>query len=199
MPNISDKDDLVHIIATTLNKVQKTSACHGKCLATLKKQVHHKKFYDVFFPMLSRIFLVFKREPTIERIVKFVTTFSTDPEYWDEIFVSKLIRYLLKFINAEDKAVRFRVSQIASEIMNNLPNDVEVEYVHLLKMFMISDSLWDDVANAFIPRLTDKVPIIRSYAIAVLNRLQDATDPDDDITQEYIRILQNDSNKFVFF
>lgn len=45
--------------------------------------------------------------------------------------------------------------------------------------------------------MQDKIPIVRMHAVNLLSRLQDVTDPEDEIVKEYIRLMANDSNKFV--
>jgi hypothetical protein len=49
--------------------------------------------------------------------------------------------------------------------------------------------------TSMIPRLRDKLPIIRVYAIQLLSRFQDPQDEDDEIHLEFIRMLENDVNR----
>jgi hypothetical protein len=62
--------------------------------------------------------------------------------------------------------------------------------------FTQSDSFWNEIIEIILPRLKDKIPIIRMYAVSSLARLQDPTDEEDDILTEFFRLLSHDSNKF---
>lgn len=55
----------------------------------------------------------------------------------------------------------------------------------------------DFIATTYVHRMQDKIPIVRMHAVNLLSRLQDVTDPEDEIVKEYIRLMANDSNKFV--
>lgn len=117
-------------IATIFTRAQKTTAAHKKCVQLLKKIETQPNFSKHFLQTILPILLVFKREPAIERIVQFIVNFIVDEEKYDQKFTSDIIRKLSKYSNAKDKAVRFRVCQIVSNIINSLPDDADFEYVY---------------------------------------------------------------------
>lgn len=48
-----------------------------------------------------------------------------------------------------------------------------------------------------IERTRDKIPIIRSQAVAALSRLQNPLDASDDVISQYLALLSNDSSVYV--
>lgn len=80
-------------IADILNQTQKTFACHRKAIKVLRKIQRRDpgSFIEVksahvvrlltepqeFTPYLKQILLIFKREPSVERLVQFIIAFCT--------------------------------------------------------------------------------------------------------------------------
>ena len=61
----------------------------------------------------------------------------------------------------------------------------------------ISDDLWNDMITALTPRLKDKAPNVRLWAIKAAHRLQNPNDEDDVIMSEICRLMISDTNKDV--
>jgi hypothetical protein len=61
----------------------------------------------------------------------------------------------------------------------------------------VSEDLFEEMADAMLVRLKDKVPVVRVHAAAALSRLQDPTDAEDPVTSEYLRLVGSDSSKEV--
>ena len=104
----------------------------------------------------------------------------------DAAFAVNLLASLVPLHNAKDKAVRLRVCQLVSGLLNGLGEDAE-----------ISDELWALLEEALLFRLKDKVPAVRCAAVAALKRLQDPSDVDDAVISEYLRLLSCDTSKDV--
>jgi condensin complex subunit 3 len=140
---------------------------------------------------IKGILVQFKREPAVERCVKYVVRLTTHAGEGDEApledaFAMNLLEWLLNNSRAKDKAVRYRVCQLVQCIMNSLSDDAE-----------ISDVLWDTLQESMLERLRDKVPLVRAHAVAALERLQDPSDKEDPVCTEYIRMLQADTSNVV--
>jgi condensin complex subunit 3 len=61
----------------------------------------------------------------------------------------------------------------------------------------VDDDFWDEVLKFLLPRMNDKIPVVRKHAVSAVSRLQDPTDVNDAVVSEYIRLLGNDSSKEV--
>eukprot|EP00966_Prymnesium_polylepis_P190420 4412676-Prymnesium_polylepis.1 len=61
----------------------------------------------------------------------------------------------------------------------------------------VSDELFEAVEAAMLERCRDKVPSVRAFAVRALFRLQDPTEPRDEITRELLRLMGEDSAKEV--
>ena len=61
----------------------------------------------------------------------------------------------------------------------------------------VDDDFWDEILKFLLPRMNDKIPVVRKHAVSAVSRLQDPTDALDAVTSEYIRLLGNDSSKEV--
>ena len=89
-------------------------------------------FAEEFIEHVDRLLIVWKREPAVERLCKFVVHFVTTPDQQkgsaSESLFLQLIRHLLEASNANDKAVRFRASDIIASMMNQLDEEAELEY-----------------------------------------------------------------------
>lgn len=90
-------------------------------------------FRDEFIQHVNRLLIVWKREPAVERLCKFVVHFVTTPDQQkgpaNESLFLQLIKHLLEASNANDKAVRFRTSDLIASMMNQLDEEAELECV----------------------------------------------------------------------
>ena len=101
---------------------------------------------------MNRVLLVYKKENSSERVVEFIQLFathaSTDIEQRSQ-FISAVIRYdsrisncvqisallsrhLISCCPAKDKAVRLQSVGIIGAILQNLPEDAEIECVNCI-------------------------------------------------------------------
>eukprot|EP01018_Ginkgo_biloba_P038171 Gb_36529 [translate_table: standard] len=158
-------DEFPLCIARILNECQHSYALHPRRIKELVvvRRDHKEEFMKEWWQTLRPLFLVMKREPAVERIVKFVAAFSAyrDESHGDECdaFLEEFFGILLFSSDASHKAVRFRACQILSEVIMRLPDNAEV-----------SNEVWDEVIVCMQRRMQDKVPIIRVYAVRALAR-----------------------------
>lgn len=68
---------------------------------------------------------------------------------------------------ANSNAVRFRVCQFINKLLGNMPENAQID-----------DDLFDQINNAMLIRLKDKIPNVRIQAVLALSRLQDPKDDD---------------------
>ena len=104
----------------------------------------------------------------------------------DEEFLSRLVMHLLQFTDAKDKAVRFRTCQVVSRVLSALSEDAD-----------LPEELWEKLEETMVPRLKDKIPVVRCMAISALSRLQDPNDAEDTVVSEYMNLVENDASKDV--
>lgn len=133
-------------IAEVLRDCQKTFASHKRGIKTLKKiqKNEPEAFPKQFIPLINRLLIIFKREPSVERLIQFIITFATTPsntaDHADDVnashnssngddydFALLLLSYLLEYTNVKEKAVRFRTCQLVAGIVNALSESAEIE------------------------------------------------------------------------
>ncbi|PRP79977.1 hypothetical protein PROFUN_05953 [Planoprotostelium fungivorum] len=170
-----------------LHQVQRTFACHRKAAVSLRavQSQDPQKFQTILKRFLKPILVIFKREPSIERLISFIVSFATlQDETGTEGTLQTcvwILEYALKCSASKEKSVRFRSTQIVAGIINGLAPDAD-----------LSDSLWNRLLEKMSARTRDKVPIIRAQSTIALSRLQDPSQEDDPVIQEYIRMLECD-------
>ncbi|XP_068133982.1 condensin complex subunit 3 [Hyperolius riggenbachi] len=150
-------------------------------------------FLEEFINLLKYPLIVYRREPSVERVMdfvaKFVTSFhSSSEEEEDEMDeenspVNFLFNFLLQSHTANSMAVRFRVCQLIYKLLVNLPENAQID-----------DDLFDKIHDAMLIRVTDRVPNVRIQAVLALARLQDPSNPDCAVSNVYVHLLENDLN-----
>jgi condensin complex subunit 3 len=110
------------LVPRLLNECQKSQACHLRAVKQLVecRKNDEREFLEVWKRSLQPLFLVAKREPTVERIVSFAASFMA---HWDEEharecerFFESFLSTLLNWTEAGHKTVRFRACQMVSEV-----------------------------------------------------------------------------------
>ncbi|XP_060134955.1 condensin complex subunit 3 isoform X2 [Zootoca vivipara] len=185
-------------IKETFEKAQKAHQNHAKLVASLKHMYNELQdkisFHEEFVHYLKFALIVYKREPTVEQLINFVAKFVVsfyEPEKDDteeeEQVENSLLNYLFKFLleshDANSSAVRFRVCQIINKLLVGLPENAQIE-----------DELFDQISNAMLLRVKDKVPNVRIQAVLALSRLQDPKDSECPVVNVYNNLIENDSN-----
>lgn len=91
------KEEIKSICIQIFQESQKTFAYHKKGIKKLKKLQwkYSIEFQEIFLFLLKKILIIFKREPTIERLVQFIIQFSTTIENdLDEEFCLFFIEFI---------------------------------------------------------------------------------------------------------
>ena len=180
-------------VPSAFHTAQLSFAKHRKCVEGLqaaRSQAPDVAVWDdEFFQCVVCVLPIYKREAAAERVVEFIVRFATQhggETDMDEAFVEALCLRLLQLHASKDKAVRFRVTQIAGRIMNAMAEEAEV-----------SDGLFDAIEAAMLARCRDKVPLVRAWALKALFRLQDPSNGADPVTAELLRLMNEDTDKQV--
>ncbi|XP_015098027.1 condensin complex subunit 3 isoform X2 [Vicugna pacos] len=84
---------------------------------------------------------------------------------------------------ANSNAVRFRVCQLINKLLGNMPENAQID-----------DDLFDEINEAMLIRLKDKIPNVRIQAVLALSRLQDPKDDECPVVNAYATLIENDSN-----
>ena len=136
---------------------------------------------------VDRYLLVAKKDADMDRLSKFFCEFMVSASVFKSDVVFKLgVEHLLKRSLAGDKTVRYKSCQNFATIIMNMKSDAE-----------ISDDLWEEITETLTPRLRDKAPNVRMWAIKALGRLQNAESEDDALTVEIQRLMETDSSDAV--
>lgn len=115
---------LIRKIAKIVDDAKTSNATHPRKLKALSAvllkspSLHH--FSLAFTKTLTPLFLILKRTPSVERVVRFVSAFASardpnDASASDE-FLEKFLNFLLVGATAANKTARFRSCQIISEV-----------------------------------------------------------------------------------
>ena len=160
---------------------------HQKLLKSLKKVnedgTSQDEFLSVFIDLLKHAFVVFKREPAVDRLISFAGYFVASS---GEDFVLKFLqRTLTPFHAARDKAVRFRVAQLTYKILDRLCANDDVD---------LSEEVYRIIYKAAMVLAFDKVYQVRSQAILSLGRIQDSSDPTCQVVAAMLDRMQKDSS-----
>ncbi|BBN11728.1 condensin complex subunit 3 [Marchantia polymorpha subsp. ruderalis] len=171
----ANKPDVV--VPRVLNECQHSQATHPRGIKKLVecRAMDRDGFFKIWIQCMEPLFLVSKREPVVERMLKFAASFTA---YWDEAheddcehFVEEYLGLLLKWADASHKSVRFRACQMISEVILKLPEDIPVV-----------DELWDNIISSMQRRMQDKLTSVRVYAARALSRLVITDDIENDRT-----------------
>ncbi len=171
---------------------QKHSAVHKsnvKKLTALIKDMSQKEVEAalelILRGILDQCLLVSKKEAAVERVMKFFCDFlaasvSNLPD--DKVFRAGM-DHLLRRSLAADKNIRYRTCQSLSFVLATLhANGAEV-----------SEDIWQSVVSVIVPRLKDKAPNVRMWAVKTLANLQNPLDESDPVILEFIRLMNSDT------
>ncbi|TFA97973.1 Condensin complex subunit 3 [Trichoderma ghanense] len=196
-------------LAVNLRKIQE--ACCYEPVNPKKPdadQFDEKAFNDEFVRCVLRIMPVKKAESVGEKLIRFIGLFlrhasDKDSELLDEAdadaslmpetpstrLSSKVLQTALSLMQAKDKYVRFRSTQLVSHIINSLD--------------AIDDDLFQSLRNNLLKRIRDKEAMVRVQAVLGLGRLagnqpEDEHNSDDSdnhsvgLLEKLLDVLQND-------
>lgn len=199
-------------LVVNLRKVQE-ACCYepssNKKNKTGAEGFDEQQFAHEFTRCVLRVMPVKKSETVGEKVIRFIGVFlrhGTDkdnellPVNEDETGImietptSRLITHvmtkILPLVNAKDKFVRFRSTQLIAHVINSLES--------------IDDDLFQVLRNGLLKRIHDKEGMVRVQAVSGLSRLagnevdEEAEDSDDDdgtgagLLDKLLQVLQND-------
>ena len=179
-------------ISEVFQTAQRSNVGHKTLAKKLRKQqerdtVSEQQVKQCIFRLLE----VSKSEIAGNRTVKFLTIYMQDADASSPTTSSVLLA-LLPFLCAKDKTVRYRATQVVSQVLTVLS--------------AIDDDLYRVIRHELIKRLHDKVPAIRLEAVMALGRLveneldeePEEQDSEEDIApgllEKLLDVLQNDTN-----
>lgn len=126
-----------------------------------------------------------KKESSVDLVIDFYSGYVKNLIQNENNFEIN-INYLLKRSESLDKVVRFRSCQTISTIFNLITEDIEIDI-----------NLWDNISTRLLPRLCDKCPTVRIWAVNALKDFQKPQESNDLIITEYLRLLESDPSKDV--
>jgi condensin complex subunit 3 len=166
-----------------LDECQRSFGCHRKNAVIFRKllnsgsgstsaavRAQSDAVEQMFFDLLKRVLAVKKREPAVERIVKFLITAvacmqqpssssnaagSTEAE---TRFTGNLLRFLLRGVEGTDKAVRLRCCQLLALCMDCIDE--------------MEDDLFEEIRAVMLERVRDKEAAVRVQAVLALSKFQ---------------------------
>ncbi|KAH6603438.1 condensin complex subunit 3 [Trichoderma cornu-damae] len=198
-------------LAVNLRKIQE--ACCYEPVNPKKPaadEFDEKAFNHEFIRCMLRIMPVKKAESVGEKSIRFIGVFlrhasdkdnelldgadadtSLMPETPSTRLSSKVLQTALSLMQAKDKYVRFRSTQLVSHIINSLD--------------AIDDDLFQSLRHSLLKRIRDKEAMVRVQAVLGLGRLagnqpEDGTNSDDSdnqsigLLEKLLDVLQNDSS-----
>ncbi|KAK4501146.1 hypothetical protein PRZ48_006952 [Zasmidium cellare] len=193
----------------TLRKLQES--CCYEPTSSKKKQTEEfdeEDFNREVIRCLLRILPVKKAEPVGDRVVRFLGTFlneasqkdneilqqdaddDTLPETPTSRLTTQILSTLLPLLQAKDKTIRFRATQITSHMINSLDT--------------LDDTMFQQLRFRLLKRIHDKEAPVRLQAVYGLGRLaaevedeeDEDSDSDDDVgagvLAKLLNVLQND-------
>jgi condensin complex subunit 3 len=188
-------------MARCLNEAQRSISVHKKLVRVMCLRLVDEGAMSVLkelAPCLAHLLLVFSRDTYVERAVRFVIQFVTNPVDQgekklleeQESLIEALLSWLLTMTKACEKSVRYRSCQLIAGILSHMPGHVS-----------LPNALLEQLQNQIRCRLKDKVPQVRAQAARALARFQEAGEDnefsEDPITEAYSQMVARDRNKEV--
>ena len=190
--------DAQRSLATHRTSMKKILELLEKTTSGSDSATHANTIVDaILHGCVDRALVCAKKEPSVDRVIKFfcevvvgsmsatesssVATGSSTGSDW---FFAASINHLLIRTTTSNKTVRFRACEVIAGIMAGMKAETEV-----------SDEMFTSMVKFLAPRLRDKAPNVRFWAIKAVGRLQNPQDDDDIVLSELIRIMASDTSK----
>ncbi|KAL2408310.1 Condensin complex subunit 3 [Exophiala dermatitidis] len=178
-------------VAEIFSDAQRSLVGHKTLAKRLRRLEETPTFETHMKQCIFRLLDVSKSEIAGSRVIKFLTVYF-DSADGSRRPTSSILLALLPYLCAKDKTVRYRATQIVSQIFGVLGQ--------------IDDDLYNVIRHEMIKRLRDKVPAIRLEAVLALGRFledemdheEEEQDSDEDVApgllDKLLDVLQNDTN-----
>lgn len=206
--NITTPEDLETLMRKTFMESQTTVAAHKRELVILKALMVrayalelNDKFNMTFCKLLSKILPLKRNIKPADKVVKFVSSFfeNINPlkirdgeelqvpipasafEEVHALFINKVVKYLMKGLDAKDTTVRYRSCQLLYHIIGNSG--------------AMDEDLYESISDELSTKVYDKDAAVRVKAIAALACFQNEDGGSLSVAGKKIRfIMQNDLN-----
>ncbi len=163
----------IRTVPTIFHRSQQSAADHPKLIKYLRKTYDqcgdHEDFLETFINCLKHALVHGERESSVNYCLDFAAKFvasyelnNEDPEESCHPFYMGLFKFLLSHHNVKSQAVRFRVAQFINRILDELSESAS-----------INADLFDQIYDAMLERIQDRIASIRVQAVIALQRLQD--------------------------
>ena len=134
--------------------------------------------------ILDQTLLFPKSNPNIARVLDFFSTLAASS---GEILQAKLLDHLYQRLRCTNKVVRQRACQILEGFMTILVQE---------QLELDQDTIEEFMLNV-LQRLGDKIPTIRISAVEALKHLQDVTNENCEIIEQFLFMIENDETSSV--
>ncbi|KAF7365576.1 hypothetical protein MVEN_00431000 [Mycena venus] len=170
-------------VAAIFDQAQVSIANHHKnCVALYKFHLKAKDgaFIDTFLDMLSRVVVVKKGPPTVDRILKFTAQYvrfvnEKQDDAIASVFVASILEWVIQGFVAKNKIVRYQTVHLVVEMISFLGE--------------VDEDIYLTLRESLIERSTcDKESTIRAQAVSALARLI-ASDDEQDGEKSILEVL----------
>ena len=178
-------------VAAIFDEVQRIpSASNKACIPKINKILQNESdesensiLLGIWRGCLDRCLLCAKKEKKVDKMIDFLSCFVSSKATSDKVFNS-CIEHLLERSKATNKVIRLRACQMIQRVIVGTEDSGKEMYEDTIK----------SIVDTLLPRLKDKVPGVRVWALKILSHLhQDG----DGINEEILRLMQCDSSKDV--
>lgn len=178
-------------VGEIFSDAQRSLVGHKSLAKRLRRLENTPSFEAHIKQCIFHLLDVSKSEAAGNRVIKFLTIYLESADASNRT-TSSILLAVLPFLCAKDRTVRYRATQIISQVLGVLST--------------IDDDLYKVIRHELIKRLRDKVPAIRLEAVLALGRLvenemedeEEEQDSDEDIApgllEKLLDVLQNDTN-----
>jgi condensin complex subunit 3 len=169
-------------------EAQRTEKSHKGCLRRLISVVKADKDGSAMNYLLrgvvDKVLLFPKNNDDITRMIAFLSAFIASLE---ESVMSQVLDHVCSRFLSSNKIVRQRACQMLAGTLEEIAE----------KGSEISCDLLESLAELVVPRLSDKIPAVRVWAVKAIKRLQNDEDSNDKAISELIRLMNCDSSVLV--
>ncbi|XP_068623448.1 condensin complex subunit 3 [Battus philenor] len=156
--------------------VQYNVVQHKKYVKEMKKlykKTDEDLFKESFKNALLYLFTFGDTSANVDRVIQFVATFCTTLDDEEE-FLMFIFDVIFDCQCVSGQSVRYRASQLLAAVLAALGDDASLD-----------DDLCDKLLTTEMQRLHDTRGAVRCRAVLALQRLQNPTEPNDEVTRAY--------------
>lgn len=140
-------------LRSIMQESERSSRTHERAAPRLPALA--KSQADCFEEMMLRVVAVKRKEPGVERVMRFLGQAAA----LDEPFVEQLLKFVVRASGAATVTVRTRACELGAAVLRNVDT--------------VDDGVFESLVDAMVPRATDAIVAVRAAACGVLARLAD--------------------------